>query len=583
MPRARAMLRLLRSGGVGQFVVATIVGVIILVFVLEFRSGSRSSTGSLNETCAVRYEGYCVNGKEYAAAFGLLAPRGIDPKDVKRLELRQKTLDGLVERELLVEQAHKLHLGVSDEDLTKELESGRAHVSVPVVDLESMSRTLGLCPFEERWCAPGADRGLRGIRVRRSAGQNFDYKIYEKEVRNLTNRGPKEFREMQERELLAARMRRLVKSRVRVSEAEVEYLAQRGVIRSAQVSRSFFAKYALDQSDAAIDRWAFEHKDQVDAAWAEEKKEWAEGCPLIREIVTALPEIQVDDEKAPFKQKAEAARERVVKGEDLSTVAREVSIGDSAVYGGVVGCLSKSYGIGADELLKAVEGLKPGQLSGVIETPRGYHVVELLGKVDAANLDALGRRQTARELYARFASDEAAKAFAEKIVAQVKAGEKLEDVVRVLSDELVASRPGAPKPVPGAAKPADDASASALLLATDRPKFEVSASFNRTQNPLPDLEAKESIALKALELGKPEALYESPIETNLGWVVIQLKELSTAEELKTNKLEKRSQLQEAKEEDALNRYVANLRKTAGVKLVVDSSFGQEVKDNPEPQ
>ena len=208
---------------------------------------------------------------------------------------------------------------------------------------------------------------------------------------------------------------------------------------------------------------------------------------------------------------------------------------------------------------------------------------DMLGKVDAANLDALGRRQTARELYARFASDEAAKAFAEKIVAQVKAGEKLEDVVRVLSDELVASRPGAPKPVPGAAKPADDASASALLLATDRPKFEVSASFNRTQNPLPDLEAKESIALKALELGKPEALYESPIETNLGWVVIQLKELSTAEELKTNKLEKRSQLQEAKEEDALNRYVANLRKTAGVKLVVDSSFGQEVKDNPEPQ
>ena len=28
------------------------------------------------------------------------------------------------------------------------------------------------------------------------------------------------------------------------------------------------------------DRWAFEHKDQVDSAWAEEKKEWAEGCPL---------------------------------------------------------------------------------------------------------------------------------------------------------------------------------------------------------------------------------------------------------------------------------------------------------------
>jgi parvulin-like peptidyl-prolyl isomerase len=234
-----------------------------------------------------------------------------------------------------------------------------------------------------------------------------------------------------------------------------------------------------------------------------------------------------------------------------------------------VGCLSKNYGIGADELLKAVEGLKPGQLSNVIETPRGYHVVELLGRTDEATLEGTARRQIALELYARFAADEAAKRFAEKLIERTRAGEKLEDAVRVMSDELIAARS-----LPAA--PGKKAAASgAALLSPDRPKFEVSQSFGRSDNPLPELEPKESLAQKAFELDKPDAIYERPLETASGWVVLQLKERSSSEDLAKDKAELRQALARVKGEEALIRYVADLKLRAGKELEIDRSFGEE--------
>jgi parvulin-like peptidyl-prolyl isomerase len=569
------MLRYFRAGGVAQILVGGIVFAIILVFVLEFRAGSSAQTGSLSEQCAVRYAGYCVDAKEYGAALNLIAPRGIDPKRVRGLELKAKTLEGLVERELLVEQAKRLKLAVSEQDLTRELQSWRAYVSLPASDLERLSSTLGLCPLDPTGCVPGADRGVRTLRSG-SGDRTFDYKLYERELRLTANRGPREFRDMQEREMLADRMRKLVQSRVRVSDAEVAFLAQQAVIRSVQVSRSWFAKYVLDQSDDAVDRWSFEHKDQVDAAWNEEKKDWSAGCPLIREISISAPAVQLDDDKEPLKKQAEAARERVAKGEDFAAVAREVSVSDSAINGGQVGCLSKSYGIGADELLKAVESLKPHQLSNVIETPRGYHLVELLGKADEATLEATARRQIGRELYTRFAADEAAKRFAEKLLERAKAGEKLEEIVREMTDELVASQKP-PKPAPGRS---DGPGLGAALLAPDRPKFEVSASFGRSGNPLPDVEPKQPLAQKAFELDKPEAVYPQVIETASGWVVIQLKEFADADKLSRDKAMLKARLTEVKAQDALARYVADLKTQAGAKLEVEQSFAEEKQQQP---
>lgn len=567
------MLRFFRGGGVGQLVVGGVVSAIIVAFVVEFRAG-RGPTAKLKRECAVRVGSNCVDPKDYFAEFGLIAPRGIEGPQAKRLQLRKKTLDGLVERELLVEKARALGLGVGEETIDAELEAGRAHVSLPAAEISQLSATLGLCRIDRsgQTCEPGADRGVRHLHVRKSESDPFDYKLYEREIRLLTNRGPREFKEMQERELLAERLRKLVRSRVRVSPEEVRAVAERAVVRSATINRDWFAKYAIDLSPEAVDRWAFENRSQIDAAWNTEKANWTAGCPLVREVVIPMPPMALDNEQSQYRRKAEEARARIQGGESFASVAAALSSGPSSLLGGEIGCLSKAYGVGSEELLKGVEKLKVGELSGVIDTPRGFHIVELLGKLDAAKAEEIGRKHVALGLYAHFAAEDAAHKFAESLIQRVNSGQKLEDAVRELSDEVVKAHPAAQVKAKGKAK-VDPTAGAAALSAPDRPRFEISAPFPRSGNPLPDVEPKESLAARAFELAKAETLSEKPFETSSGWVVMQLKELTPPDAAEAAQV--RSTMWQYKADEAVAKYVAELRHAAGNRLVVDASYGED--------
>src|SRR4051812_36583572 len=107
------MLSLFRGGGLSNAIVGGIASAVIIVFALEFRAGRSGSTASLKKQCAVEFHGECVDSKDYFAAYYLLT-RGLEPKAARQLGLRKKALDGLAERELLVADAARLGVGVSE-------------------------------------------------------------------------------------------------------------------------------------------------------------------------------------------------------------------------------------------------------------------------------------------------------------------------------------------------------------------------------------------------------------------------------------------------------------------------------------
>src|ERR1041385_3361830 len=82
-------------------------------------------------------------------------------------------------------------------------------------------------------------------------------------------------------------------SGVRVSEEEGFDAFQRerskAVVRSARLQTAWFARYAVDLSDTAVNRWAEEHKTQVDEAWKTEAPKWQAECPLGSEISVLFP------------------------------------------------------------------------------------------------------------------------------------------------------------------------------------------------------------------------------------------------------------------------------------------------------
>src|SRR5580704_13018031 len=205
------MLSLFRSRGLTSVVYGVIIVAMILVFVIQFNPSAGKKTATLGEQCAARVRGWCINPKDHMAAFRILIPRNqqgeLQTKKAKQMGLLKVALDGLIERELLVNEAERIGIAVNEDEVTDEIFNGFIHVSVPS-DNPGLAMSLNI--------ADG--RVYAGFRDQKS--KRFDLKVYERSIKALVGRSPTEFREEQARELIAAKMRDLVRTPVRVSESE---------------------------------------------------------------------------------------------------------------------------------------------------------------------------------------------------------------------------------------------------------------------------------------------------------------------------------------------------------------------------
>lgn len=562
------MLSLFRQGGVAQVLLGGVVLTIILVFVLEFRRGGGTDMGTLKEECAVEVQGYCVTPKEFNAALGLVSVPGLEPKEMKRLKLQERVMDGLIERELLLKVAEKYDLSTSDDALDEELIHGHAHVSLPAADAAQIGYYLLLCRHDPagRGCEPGGPTEVRKLRVEGPDGV-FDPKLYERELRYRANRGPKEFKEMQRREVTAARMRDLVRTRVQVSDEEAFSLFEkersRATVRYAQLNRDWFAKFAVAASKEMVATWASTHASEVDAAVKLEKGRFKENCPLVSEIrVDFLPGAS-DSDKTLTRERIDAALDRLNKPgtkETFADVAREVSDAPSSMLGGRVGCLDASYGAGAEELLKAVGTLKPGKRSGVVETENGYHIVQLDGLLAKGDIDKVARELVETRLAVQASAQTLLESFAKAAVEQTQAGRPLSDVITALAREY-------------ARVPKKSETAPALEAAS-RPKVEISAPFAIRDQPITTALPSEAVAQKVFALKKVDEFLPSPVKTSEGLCLVQLKEkdLATRAQFDKDKALLMRGLKQVRAQEALTSYVADLRKKAEKEIKVNPAF-----------
>jgi len=101
-----------------------------------------------------------------------------------------------------------------------------------------------------------------------------------------------------------------------------------------------------------------------------------------RHILMSVQQGADDETKADAKTRAAAARERAVSGEDFAALATELSEGPSAPNGGDLGFFS------ADRMVapfsEAAFALQPGEISQVVETQFGYHVIKVEERREAS-------------------------------------------------------------------------------------------------------------------------------------------------------------------------------------------------------
>ncbi len=104
------------------------------------------------------------------------------------------------------------------------------------------------------------------------------------------------------------------------------------------------------------------------------------------------------------KQKLEGIRDRLVHGNSFAELARLYSGDLSATKGGDIGWVLP--GDTVPEFQRAMDALKPGEISQVVQSPFGFHLIEVLErKVEA--LPAERRRAAARQVLRDRKADEA--------------------------------------------------------------------------------------------------------------------------------------------------------------------------------
>ena len=108
---------------------------------------------------------------------------------------------------------------------------------------------------------------------------------------------------------------------------------------------------------------------------------------MLREILVAVPADSrgvnaAADEAA--KEKADMIHARVAGGEAFEKVAAEVSDSASKANGGLLGPLNATDL--SPEFRKLIEGLKAGQITGVVRTQRGYQILKLESSTQSQTL-----------------------------------------------------------------------------------------------------------------------------------------------------------------------------------------------------
>lgn len=94
-----------------------------------------------------------------------------------------------------------------------------------------------------------------------------------------------------------------------------------------------------------------------------------------RLISLLVPKNASDAEKADIRSKAEEVHKLAADGKDFAKLAKEYSQGPAAAEGGDIGEIEPAEM--QPEFAKAVAGLKPGEVSSLITTAEGFHLLKI--------------------------------------------------------------------------------------------------------------------------------------------------------------------------------------------------------------
>jgi peptidyl-prolyl cis-trans isomerase D len=511
----------------GFFLVLLVV-LLSAVFALQFGGGQAEGCAAGGSTYLARVYDQTLSRGDFEAAYAV-ANFGRLPEETQRsMRLPELVLDGLIDRTLLAREARKVGFDVSQEEVMVRF------VSDGVILL---SLGVGAPPMLPQGEIPVSFADKEGA---------FNKDLAERYIQNGLRRSVGEFADAQVDEHLAARMRELIASSVNVSEAELwdDYVRENDTakIKYARFSPAYYAKQMPSISNAALESWIADNEDRLTAEYEANKHRYTnlEKQVRARHVLVKAGSYATPEQKAEAKQQAEELQKRAAKGEDFAALASQYS-GDqiTAKNGGDIGFLRK--GTMPESFDNALFSMKVDEISDVIETSYGFHVIKVLAIREGDVPVDEAKRELAEGLYR---SDWLEARARDSAVSTLIAWRQSKD------DDAVAQKLSATP---------EQGGESALS-----PALEETAEFGRSDTPVPGVSTAALLdAVFALPDG--EVFPSAPVKLGREWVIFRLLDRKRPDEAGfTDSVREstREVLQTLKKKEAVDLYIQQLRAKA---------------------
>ncbi|MDR1726881.1 MAG: peptidylprolyl isomerase [Acidobacteriota bacterium] len=381
------MLDLMRRKKRLKLILWLVIAALALSMLIFFVPGTDMGGFLDNPGVVASVDGRDISAQDFSRLYRRVAERyrtsnNIDEETVKAMGVPQSVLDELVNYEVMEVLARRFGLGVSEDDVRRSIETNpNLQVDGKFVGVETYKALLG---------------------------QNgYTPAEFEKEVRRL---------------LLHDKVRDFVTSAITVGDAELRDAYERAT-RKVQVDYVMLKKddfkKRVTPTDADVKAWFEAHKgdyvvkekrraecamvpfmqfvEKIQVTDEDIRKEW-NSLPHDEVVEAAHILLLVDSqggqaEDAEVKKRAEEVLQKVRSGEDFAGLAQKFSEdAGSAEQGGYLGPFPRGQMV--PEFENAAFALQAGEVSDLVRTDYGYHIIKVLRHETPTLESSRGQLQT---------------------------------------------------------------------------------------------------------------------------------------------------------------------------------------------
>jgi peptidyl-prolyl cis-trans isomerase D len=526
-----------------QIALGALVILLAGVFALQFGGPQAQGCGSGGSTYAARVYGDTLTEGDFRANYVLAGFDRYPTEVAQQQNFRELVLDGLIERELLARAAEEVGFRATEDEVMRKLaRDGSVWLSLSVDAPPNMPNGEIMIPVRDR-------------------DDNFDLDSAKRFIQFGLRRSVTEFGEAQVRETLAQRMRDMILSTVTVSSEEVWATFRRerdtANLEYVRFTPSYFGE-SLTPTPEDIDAWIAENDETVDREYQANRHRYTglEKQVRARHILISVDSGAADDVKAAAEARATALLGRVRAGEDFETLARDNSDDtSSAVRGGDLGYNPRGRMVA--EFDEAQFSMEVGDVSDLVETQFGYHIIEVTAVREGDVPEDEAKRELADRLYREARATELAEAAADEALSKVRGGMSMQDLDAELAGASGATTPGETGEEGEEAETEERDPRAPQLLET--------SPFGRADSPITGISDNGPIVRAAFELTAEDRIPSTVIEAGGEHFVIRLSERNVVrrEDMEPEVAERmRDGLIAAKQREVLELYVRQLRSDA---------------------